>query len=106
MKKIILFTILLIPNFFQACQVIFINNTNNQITVIDLRDGSQRIALAGEQLKANTNPNEHAIIKIITPKTRYNIKQIACSQSHQIPVSWTDLHNGTYDKNLLIVEKE
>ena len=99
-KHTLIFMALTIVGQSFACQVIITNTTRDAVvTVFDQDSQETRQALEGQAIKGNTNADAHAhLIVTIThndyPVRTYAITQFACSKSHEIPVTSTQIIHG------------
>ncbi len=80
-----------------ACQVVVKNDSDAMVLVTDLVAQSVKKSIpSGTSKKANEDPEVHADLRItIAPNTpleeSYRGKQIACSKSHEIPLTVNNL---------------
>lgn len=104
MKKIItLITLIAAAQSINGCQVVITNTTRDAVvTVLDERSGKSVQAKEGQAVKGNTDPDQHArLVVTVThdkhPKRTYKVTQFACSKSHEIPVTTTQIIHGFKD---------
>lgn len=95
-----------------ACQVVFENNSDKRVIVQDIRANSSRIVAPGEKINANSDPDQHARLRITLfskdgfAKQPYRLDQIACSNDHNIPVTTQQIEGNTIDHKLLKLDRE
>jgi len=101
MKKIplALMSLFLVNPLAFGCQIILTNDSNTWISVKDLNKKNAPLQPIGKHrsVKANKDPDQRAKLLItIGPKdgklqTSYFVKQLACSDSHEIPITSTNI---------------
>ncbi len=114
MKKMsmALMSLFLVNPLAFCCQIILTNDSNTWVSVKDLNEKGTPFQSIGKHrsVKANKDPDQHAQLLItIGPKEEklrasYLVKQIACSDSHEIPITSTNIEKLNLGK-LFIVKK-
>jgi hypothetical protein len=94
-----------------GCQLILENNSNKLLLVTDLDAHHKQLVMPGSKINANQNPDTHAHLRIIfNPKTNeqkiYRLDQIACSKTHEIPITAHEILSNAVNRSLLSLKEE
>ncbi len=107
MKKQIIALLFLIPTIALGCQVVLINNGPDQLVKIKDRNAPKkpfRVVKVGQKVNANFDASKHARLLINMNGEFYTVNQHACSKSHGIPITTTDIKNGNGGDLLTIIK--
>ena len=99
-KNVVAIALLVASQQLSACQVMITNTTRDAVvSVFDEDSKETRTANEGQAIRGNSNADSHAhLIITIThddyPTRIYKFTQFACSKSHEIPVTSSQIIHG------------